>query len=98
MAALSAFERTDARTLGELAADSQRDADLLLGNQVPATSALATSARTLGAFAASNFGAGFGGAVWALIDAGEADAFARKWHTRAFVAGAALPLTDLSSS
>lgn len=94
--ALSAFERSDVRTLGELAADSQRDAELLLGNQVPATSTLATSARTLGAFAASNFGAGFGGAVWALVESGEADAFARQWHPRAFVAGAALPLTDLS--
>ncbi len=98
MAALSAFERTDARSLGELAADSQRDAELLLGNQVPATKSLAASARTLGAFAASSFGAGFGGAVWALVEAGEAEAFARQWHTRAFVAGAALPLTDLSGS
>ena len=98
MAALEAFERTDGRALGELAADSQRDAELLLGNQVPETSALAASARTLGAFAASNFGAGFGGAVWALVEAAEADVFARKWHARAFVAGAALPLTDLSGN
>ena len=95
--ALSAFERADARTLGELAGDSQRDAELLLGNQVPATSALAASARTLGAFAASSFGAGFGGSVWALVEADEAEPFARKWHTRAFVAGTAPPLTDLSA-
>jgi len=96
--ALSAFDRVDARAVGELAADSQRDAELLLGNQVPATSALAGEARKLGAFAASNFGAGFGGAVWALVEAGEAQTFARKWHARAFVAGAALPLTDLSTT
>ena len=96
--ALSAFERADTRALGELAADSQRDAELLLGNQVPETSALAASARPLGAFAASNFGAGFGGAVWALVDARDAAAFARKWHARSFVAGAALPLTDLSTT
>ena len=95
--ALEAFQREDARALGELSADSQRDAESLLGNQVPETSALTASARTLGAFAASSFGAGFGGAVWALVHAGEARAFARKWHTRAFVAGAALPLTDLSA-
>lgn len=96
--ALQAFERADARALGELAADSQRDAELLLGNQVPETSALAASARPLGAFAASNFGAGFGGAVWALVAAHDAAAFARNWHARAFVAGDALPLTDLSTS
>jgi galactokinase len=94
--ALDAFNGADADALGRLSAESQADAEQLLKNQVPATAALAASARTLGAFAASSFGAGFGGAVWALVDADEADAFARKWHEAAFVMTAGPPLTDLS--
>lgn len=94
-AAAAALRSGDALELGRLAADSQRDADLLLGNQVPETVALCSSARASGAFAASSFGAGFGGSVWALVPCDEADAFARRWHPQAFVARPAPPLTEL---
>ena len=52
----------------------------LLQNQVPQTVALATQARAAGAMAASAFGAGFGGSVWALIEMGEADRFLTAWR------------------
>jgi galactokinase len=94
--AMAAFAARDHKTIGELASESQSDAERLLRNQVLATSALATSARTHGAFAAASFGAGFGGAVWALMHAGDAEGFAQKWHPDAFVVHAGLPLTDLS--
>jgi galactokinase len=35
-----------------------------------------------GAFAASAFGAGFGGSVWALIPAADAAAFGEEWMRR----------------
>ena len=66
-AAGDALERGDLAALGELVDRSQRGAELLLGNQVPETFHLARSARSLGAVAASAFGAGFGGSVWALV-------------------------------
>ena len=94
--ALTAFAERDAARLGELAAASQADAESLLCNQVPATSALAAAARERGAFASRSFGAGFGGAVWALVDAADADAFAARWHPDAFVMTPGLPISDLS--
>jgi galactokinase len=93
--ALDAFANADAGRLGELSAGSQADAAILLGNQSPATSALAGSARKEGAFAACSFGAGFGGAVWALVGAPEADAFAQRWHPSAFVMQPGPPVTAL---
>jgi galactokinase len=83
-AAMTAFERGDVRELGRLSADSQRDAEILLGNQIPETSALAKSAVKAGAFAACSFGAGFGGAVWALVPGDDAGRFARAWTPDAF--------------
>lgn len=77
--ALEAFRNADAAVLGRLADDSQREAASLLGNQIPQTILLAQLARDIGAFAASNFGAGFGGSVWATIRAADADAFGREW-------------------
>jgi galactokinase len=64
---------------GALVDRSQEEAELRLGNQVPETMALARLARTQGALAASAFGAGFGGSVWALVPAESADAFAESW-------------------
>jgi galactokinase len=75
-----ALERGDLASLGELVDRSQRGAELLLGNQVPETFHLARSARVLGAAAASAFGAGFGGSVWALVRRGEAGRFAECWE------------------
>ncbi|NUQ20216.1 MAG: galactokinase, partial [Gemmatimonadaceae bacterium] len=79
-AAADALERRDFAALGTLVVRSQANAECLLGNQVPETIHLARSARTLGAVAASAFGAGFGGSVWAMVGAGDADRFARQWH------------------
>jgi galactokinase len=93
--ALDACRDADAAAIGEASAASQTDAETLLGNQVPATSALARSARQLGAFAACSFGAGFGGSVWALVECGAAPEFARRWHPEAFVAIPGPPLTEL---
>ncbi len=64
---------------GRLVDESQRGAERLLGNQVPQTVYLARSARQCGATAASAFGAGFGGSVWALIETNAADAFLAHW-------------------
>jgi galactokinase len=94
--AVQACRDADVTSLAHLAYDSQADAETLLGNQIPETSALTRSARDLGAFAACSFGAGFGGSVWALIDAAEAEAFARRWRSDAFVARPGPPLTVAS--
>jgi galactokinase len=77
--AAGAFARADAPGLGLLSRDSQREADEWLGNQTPETRALAAAAFDTGALAASSFGAGFGGSVWALVPASEAGAFGAAW-------------------
>ena len=79
-AAGDALERGDLATLGDLVDRSQRGAELLLGNQVPETFHLARSARSLGAAAASAFGAGFGGSVWALVQRADAERFVECWR------------------
>ena len=79
------------------AAESQRDAERLIDNQIPATSDSWKAAVSQGAFAASSFGAGFGGSVWALVDRRSAEAFARRWHPEAFLANPGPPLTLLTS-
>ena len=79
-AAGDALESGDLQTLGDLVDRSQRGAELLLGNQVPETFHLARSARSLGATAASAFGAGFGGSVWALVRKDEAHRFVQCWQ------------------
>jgi galactokinase len=67
---------------GRLVDRSQEAAEQLLGNQVPETVLLARSARELGAAAASAFGAGFGGSVWALVREESAAAFLDAWAGR----------------
>lgn len=74
-----AFARRDLVAVGELVDRSQHNVETLLGNQIPETIALAQSARELGADAASAFGAGFGGSVWALTSVSDAEAFAKAW-------------------
>jgi galactokinase len=74
-------------TLGALVDRSQSLAESVLRNQVPETSHLAREARALGAIAASAFGAGFGGAVWAMIPRDDAERFMAAWragYERAF--------------
>jgi galactokinase len=77
-----ALLRHDLQQFGWLVARSQAAAERRLGNQVPETMALARSARSLGAPAASAFGAGFGGSVWALVERTQADAFLAEWRDR----------------
>ncbi len=67
---------------GELVAQSQLGAEQALGNQVSATSSLVATAHALGAVAASAFGAGFGGSVWAMVPRDEADEFSARWRER----------------
>jgi galactokinase len=81
--AAEAFHKADREALGRLAAESQREAHELLGNQIPETIALASLAQEVGAFAASSFGAGFGGSVWAAVPRAEAANFGGEW-VRAF--------------
>lgn len=78
-AAFEALASGDFERLGALAARSQFLAETCLGNQVPETIELARLARQLGAAAASAFGAGFGGSVWALIEVRCAEEFREKW-------------------
>jgi galactokinase len=78
-AAGDALADGDIERFGELVDRSQRAAEELLGNQIPQTSYLAQSARQHGAAAASAFGAGFGGSVWALVAKTGADAFLESW-------------------
>jgi galactokinase len=66
-----ALARDDIEALGPLVEQSVNGAARLLHNQIPETLALTQLARELGAVAASPFGAGFGGSVWALVRDGE---------------------------
>jgi galactokinase len=77
--AAAAFRQADAGALGILSRASQDDADTLLGNQIEETRVLAALARTHGAIAASSFGAGFGGSVWAIASEADASDFAEAW-------------------
>jgi galactokinase len=78
-AASDALAQGDLATLGRVVDESQVAAERLLGNQIPETSFLARQARALGAVAASAFGAGFGGSVWALLPESDAAAFRGRW-------------------
>jgi len=83
------LEKGEIGLLGELVDRSQALAEQCLGNQVPETIALARLARELGAAAASAFGGGFGGSVWALVQTEAAEAFRRRWaesYAKAFPA------------
>jgi galactokinase len=77
--AIRAFRESDEPALGALSDASQEDAGSLLQNQTEETAGLAMLARRHGALAATSFGAGFGGSVWALVAAEEAQAFGRRW-------------------
>ena len=79
--AAQALAGGDIELLGGLAAASQADAEALLGNQIAETSTLVELARGLGAGAASAFGAGYGGSVWALVPTAESPTLAHAWRT-----------------
>lgn len=81
-AASDALSRGDLAAFGDIVDRSQARAERLLENQIDQTVELARSARELGAIAASAFGAGFGGSVWALVRSDTADDFLRRWERR----------------
>jgi galactokinase len=74
------LQADDVTGFGTTVARSQYLAEHLLGNQVPETISLAELARGSGAAAASAFGAGFGGSVWALIGRPVAAEFLNRWQ------------------
>ncbi len=78
-AAGDALNAGDLETFGKLTDESQRGAESKLHNQVPQTVFLAQSARHHSAAAASAFGAGFGGSVWALVPQGQSEKFTLDW-------------------
>jgi len=78
-AAATALAKSNLAEFGRLVDRSQQAAEQLLGNQIPETICLAAMARTHGAVAASAFGAGFGGSVWALVGESRLDAFLAAW-------------------
>lgn len=108
-AAGAALARGDLNGFAALVRRSQHYAVEVLRNQVPETNHLVATAQELGAAAASAFGAGFGGSVWALVKARDAsdfagawrDAYVRRFSTRQndscfFITPAAAPATRLS--
>ncbi len=79
-AAADELAQGDLHGFGRTVDRSQQLAEERLRNQVPETVTLARTAREHGAWAASAFGAGFGGSVWALVDQPEARAFLDRWQ------------------
>ncbi len=77
--ASAALRDGDLAAFGQIVDRSQYYSEHYLGNQVPETVYLQASARRLGASAASAFGAGFGGSVWALVPSAQAEDFAQRW-------------------
>jgi galactokinase len=80
--AAEALAHSDMQAFGRTVARSQALAEEVLRNQVPETVHLVRAARELGAPAASAFGAGFGGAVWAFVPRPQAEAFLDEWRVR----------------
>ncbi|MGH7632765.1 MAG: galactokinase family protein, partial [Gemmatimonadaceae bacterium] len=90
--AADALQRGDLAAFAALVERSHANVEVLLRNQVPETMLLVRSARALGAVAASAFGAGFGGSVWALVPTASAAEFGERWlgsYRRAFPSRAA---------
>jgi len=77
--AARALRSGDLDSFGKLVDASQAAAQSGLDNQIPETIYLAEHARQLGAVAASAFGAGFGGSVWAMVRSERAETFCRQW-------------------
>ncbi len=75
-----ALAHGDLEAFGKWVRRSQQLAELLLRNQTAETIRLAAGARRLGAHAASAFGGGFGGSVWALIDSRRREEFLAAWR------------------
>ena len=80
--AFDALVQGDIEAFGAWCAQSQQLAVTGLENQVPETEVLVETALRGGAAAASAFGAGFGGSVWSLVRASDAEAYADDWLKR----------------
>jgi galactokinase len=80
--ASAALTQNDLATFGDLVGRSHEAAEAMLRNQIPETMRLVRLARELGADAASAFGAGFGGSVWAMVRTSDADRFSEEWRAR----------------
>ncbi|WP_411281472.1 galactokinase family protein [Gemmatimonas sp.] len=80
--AADALAHGNVNQFGSLIDRSQGGAERALENQIAETVHLARYARDLGAHAASAFGAGFGGSVWAMVHAIDAERFASRWRDR----------------
>ena len=80
--AADALDRADLTEFGRLVDKSQAGAERALENQIAETVHLQRYARELGATAASAFGAGFGGAVWAMVPSADAERFATRWRDK----------------
>ncbi len=78
--AIQALVARDWSTFSVVTDRSQKMAEEWLGNQTRETSDLARLARQLGAKGANGFGAGFGGAVWALVSTESANVFQSAWR------------------
>src|SRR5690606_24045828 len=79
-AAAEALLREDLPEFARQVDRSQELAERLLHNQTAETIHLARAAREAGAVAASAFGAGFGGSVWAMLPEHLAQDFERRWR------------------
>lgn len=80
-AAQAALAAQDLIAFGDVVARSQSLAERWLHNQIDETVTLVKLARALGADAASAFGAGFGGSVWAMVSESDAGAFEAAWRS-----------------
>ena len=79
-AASAALVGGDVEDFAEQVRRSQRAGAEVLGNQIVETEDMARLACQEGALAASAFGAGFGGGVWALVPCAGAEVFLRAWE------------------
>jgi|SRR5581483_4597672 len=77
--AADALATHDWSRFGDLVDQSQQNAEQLLNNQTVETIFLARTARRQGALAASAFGAGFGGSVWAVVKQPQVQEFLKDW-------------------
>ena len=77
--ALGALSSQNWDAFGRFTDESQKMADTWLQNQVEETNDLVFLAREAGALGASAFGAGFGGAVWALVKQDNTEQFMTQW-------------------
>lgn len=78
--AATALKTQDCKTLGTIISRSHELSRTHLRNILPEIDYLQQSALSLGAVAASGFGAGFGGSVYALTAARDQNAFLRSWR------------------